>query len=181
MRLLPRDIDKLALHAAGCVAQRRLARGVRLNLPEATALVATVVLELIRDGSASVAELMDVGRSLLGTRQVMPGVAALLDEVQVEGTFPDGTKLVTVHDPINREDGDLALALTGSFLPVPDLALFGESDPIAVPGGVICPPGAHPIVLNAGRARTRLTVTNTADRPIQVGYTSIPITQTSKN
>ena len=99
MRLLPREIDKLLLHQAGALAQKRLARGVRLNYPEAVALIATQLLELIRDGR-SVAELMDLGRTILGRRQVMDGVPELVTEVQVEGTFPDGTKLVTVHEPI---------------------------------------------------------------------------------
>ena len=99
MRLAPRDVDKLVLHNAGFLAQKRLARGVRLNYPEAVALIATQLLELIRDGR-SVAELMDLGRTLLGRHQVMDGVPELVTEVQVEGTFPDGTKLVTVHHPI---------------------------------------------------------------------------------
>ena len=99
MHLSPRELDKLVLHGAGTVAQKRLARGLRLGYPEAVALIATVLLELIRDGR-SVAELMDVGRRLLGRRQVMEGVPGLIAEVQVEGTFPDGTKLVTVHHPI---------------------------------------------------------------------------------
>src|SRR5271165_2307297 len=125
MHLAPRDIDKLLLHGAGFLAQKRLARGLRLNYPEAVALLATQLLELIRDGK-SVADLMDVGRRILGQRQVLPGVPALIHEVQVEGTFEDGTKLVTVHDPIVLADGDLALALHGSFLPLPDLALFAS-------------------------------------------------------
>ena len=104
MRLSPREIDKLALHAAGSLAQKRLARGLRLNHPEACALVASVLLELIRDGrdgeNLGVAALMDAGRRMLGKRHVLPGVADVLHEVQVEGTFVDGTKLVTVHDPI---------------------------------------------------------------------------------
>src|SRR5512142_2100923 len=123
MHLTPREIDKLSLHGAGVLAQKRLARGLRLNQPEAVALIATQLLELIRDGR-SVSELMDLGRRMLGRRQVMAGVPDLVPEVQVEGTFPDGTKLVTVHAPIVAEDGDLALALYGSFLPVPALALF---------------------------------------------------------
>src|SRR5436853_6789939 len=98
MHLSPREIDKLLLHNAGFLAQKRLARGVRLNHPEAVALIATQILELIRDGR-SVAELMDLGKQLLGRRQVMDGVPEMIDDVQVEGTFPDGTKLVTVHEP----------------------------------------------------------------------------------
>ena len=119
MHLTPREIDKLLLHNAGFLAQKRLARGVRLNYPECVALIATQLLEFIRDGR-SVAELMDLGRQFLGRKQVMSGVPEMLHEVQVEGTFPDGTKLVTVHHPIAAEHGDLALALDGSFLPVPE-------------------------------------------------------------
>src|ERR1044072_7738312 len=102
MHLSPREIDKLMLHQAGFLAQKRLARGVRLNYPEAVALIATQLLELIRDGR-TVAELMDLGRQLLGREDVADGVADMIDEVQVEGTFPDGTKLVTVHHPIALE------------------------------------------------------------------------------
>lgn len=100
MHLSPRDIDKLILHGAGFLAQKRLARGLRLNYPETVALIAAQLLELIRDGKHSVADLMDVGRKMLGRRQVLEGVPELVDEVQVEGTFPDGTKLVTVHSPV---------------------------------------------------------------------------------
>ena len=95
MFLAPREQEKLQLHQAGLLAQRRLANGVKLNMPEASALIATVTLELIRKGK-SVAQLMSLGKDMLGVNQVMPGVSLLLPEVQVEGTFPDGTKLVTV-------------------------------------------------------------------------------------
>jgi urease subunit gamma/beta len=170
MHLTPRELDKLTLHQAGFLAQKRLARGLRLNHPEAVALIATQLLELIRDGRR-VAELMDLGRRFLGRRQVMAGVPALVHEVQVEGTFPDGTKLVTVHHPIAAEDGDLSLALHGSFLPVPALTAFGASPSAAAeeeaPGEVLPAPGE--LTLNAGREAIRLTVTNLADRPIQVG------------
>lgn len=175
MHLSPRDLDKLLLHGAGFLAQKRLARGLRLNYPETLALLATQILELIRDGNRPVAELMDVGRRMLGRRQVLPGVPELVHDVQVEGTFEDGTKLVTVHDPVTLEDGDLALALYGSFLPVPDLALFGARasapTPAAqaahAPGHVEVVPGA--IDLYEGRARVTLDVTSRGDRPIQVG------------
>src|SRR5262245_26824588 len=99
MHLSPRDIEKLMLHQAGVLAQKRLARGLKLNYPEAVALISAQILEFIRDGK-SVAVLMDLGRKFLGRRQVMVGVPEMIHEVQVEGTFPDGTKLVTVHDPI---------------------------------------------------------------------------------
>lgn len=167
MRLAPRDVDKLVLHNAGFLAQKRLARGVRLNYPEAVALIATQLLELIRDGR-SVAELMDLGRTLLGRHQVMDGVAELITEVQVEGTFPDGTKLVTVHHPIVADHGDLELALYGSFLPVPDRARFTEVPATTgAPGEVIVVDGV--VELNAGRPTREVVVTNTGDRPIQVG------------
>ena len=166
MHLTPREIDKLTLHQAGVLAQKRLARGVRLNHPETVALIATQLLEFIRDGRR-VAELMDLGKRLLGRRQVMSGVPELIHDVQVEGTFPDGTKLVTVHHPIAAEDGDLTLALYGSFLPVPPLSAFAESADDGTPGAVS--PVAGDLVINAGRAAITLSVTNLADRPIQVG------------
>src|SRR3954470_7082612 len=167
MRLPPREIDKLQLHQAGALAQKRLARGVRLNYPEAVALIATQLLELIRDGR-SVAELMDLGRTLLGRRQVMDGVPERVTEVQVEGTFPDGTKLVTVHHPIVAEHGDLALALYGSFLPVPDRAVFERARTEATVriGEVIVQPGE--VLLNGNRDAITMDVTNVGDRPIQV-------------
>jgi urease subunit gamma/beta len=167
MRLSPREIDKLILHNAGFLAQKRLARGLQLNHPESVALIATQLLEFIRDGK-SVAELMDLGRRLLGRNQVMDGIAELIHEVQVEGTFPDGTKLVTVHHPIAAEDGDLELALYGSFLPVPERvrepalrALTSDPGARSIEEGVI--------ELNKGRDAISLHVTNTADRPVQIG------------
>jgi urease subunit gamma/beta len=166
MHLIPREIDKLLLHGAGFLAQKRLARGLRLSYPEAVSLIAAQLLEFIRDGH-SVAELMDLGRRLLGRAEVMVGVPELVNEVQVEGTFADGTKLVTVHHPIVSERGDLALALHGSFLPVPDGALFGKQEERLRLGEVVSPPGE--IVINEGRASLELAVTNQGDRPIQVG------------
>jgi urease subunit gamma/beta len=169
MHLTPQESDKLQLHQAGVLAQKRLARGLRLNHPESVALIATQLLELIRDGR-TVAELMDLGKRLLGRRQVMDGVPELVAEVQVEGTFPDGSKLVTVHQPICRDDGDLALALYGSFLPVPELARFGPAATAlntAVPGAVTSAAGE--VELNAGRRAITLQVTNRGDRPVQVG------------
>jgi len=166
MHLSPRDLDKLLLHNAGFLAQKRLARGVRLNYPEAVALIGAVVLEFIRDGR-SVAELMDLGRRLLGRRQVMSGVPEMVAEVQVEGTFPDGTKLVTVHHPIAAEDGDLSLALYGSFLPVPELSRFKDAEDDDTPGAYEIADGE--LVLNEGRTWVELSVSNVGDRPIQVG------------
>ena len=169
MHLTPREIDKLVLHGAGSLAQKRLARGLRLSYPEAVALLATVLLELIRDGRG-VAELMDLGRRILGRAQVMAGVPGLVAEVQVEGTFPDGTKLVTVHHPIALTQGELSLALYGSFLPQPSAPFTLPEQASAAetqPGEVICAPGE--LTLNAGRATVDLLVTNLGDRPIQVG------------
>ncbi len=167
MHLSPRELDKLMLHQVGCLAQKRLARGVRLNHPEAVALIATVVLEFIRDGNQSVADLMALGQKLIGRRQVMPGVPEMVAEVQVEGTFPDGTKLVTVHHPIAAEHGDLSLALYGSFLPVPSVDRFPALPEEPEPGAVTVASGE--ITINANRPTLSLSVTNLADRPIQVG------------
>lgn len=166
MHLSPRDIDKLLLHNAGFLAQKRLARGVRLNYPESIALIATQLLEFIRDGR-SVAELMNLGKKFLGRNQVMPGVPEMIAEVQVEGTFPDGTKLVTVHHPIASANGDLALALYGSFLPVPDLGVYQKSDESIDPGAVTAQDGE--LALNANRKTETIAVTNLGDRPVQVG------------
>ena len=99
MHLTPHERDKLLIHVAADVARRRLDRGVRLNYPEAVALITDHVLEGARDGR-SVSELVASGRHVLTREQVMPGIPEMVDAVQVEATFPDGTKLVTVHDPI---------------------------------------------------------------------------------
>jgi urease gamma subunit len=99
VELTPREKDKLLLFTAGLLAERRRARGLKLNYPEAVAFISCAVLEGARDGR-SVAELMDYGRTLLTREDVMEGVPEMIPEVQVEATFPDGTKLVTVHDPI---------------------------------------------------------------------------------
>ncbi len=99
MELTPREKDKLLLFTAALVAERRRARGLKLNYPEAVALISAAIVEGARDGR-TVAELMAFGRTVLGADEVMDGIAEMIPEVQVEATFPDGTKLVTVHDPI---------------------------------------------------------------------------------
>ncbi len=99
MELTPREKDKLMLFTAALVAERRKARGVKLNYPEAVAYISAAIVEGARDGS-SVAELMEFGRTLLSRDDVMDGIAEMIHDVQVEATFPDGTKLVTVHNPI---------------------------------------------------------------------------------
>ncbi|MQT12448.1 urease subunit gamma [Segnochrobactrum spirostomi] len=142
MNLSPREKDKLLVSMAAMVARRRLERGVKLNFPEAVALITDFVVEGARDGR-SVADLMEAGAHVLTPDQVMDGVAEMIHDVQVEATFPDGTKLVTVHDPIRGAPETL------------------------VPGAVETADGD--IVLNEGRETVTLTVSNTGDRPIQVG------------
>jgi urease subunit gamma/beta len=170
MHLTPRDLDKLVLHGAGFVAQKRLARGLCLNYPEAVALLATQLLELIREGR-SVAALMDLGRRILGRVHVIEGVSEMVAEVQVEGTFPDGTKLVTIHSPIVLEEVDLTAALHGSFLPVPPAGTFARrplaAAPQRKPGEVLVAAGT--ITLNDGRDAIEIVVRSLGDRPIQVG------------
>ena len=99
MHLTPREVDKLLIFSAGELARKRRARGLKLNHPEAVALITSEILEMIRDGR-SVAEIMSRGAAILTSDAVMEGVAEMIPEIQVEGTFPDGTKLVTVHQPI---------------------------------------------------------------------------------
>ena len=142
MNLTPREKDKLLIAMAAMVARNRLARGVKLNHPEAVALITDFVVEGARDGK-SVAELMEAGAHVVTADMVMEGVAEMIHDVQVEATFPDGTKLVTVHEPIR-----------GS----------ASKD---VPGAVMA--AAGDILMNEGRATVTLKVSNTGDRPIQVG------------
>lgn len=99
MDLTPREKDKLLIFTAGLLAERRRARGLKLNYPEAVAYISAAIMEGARDGR-SVAELMQYGATLLGREEVMDGVAEMISDIQVEATFPDGTKLVTVHQPI---------------------------------------------------------------------------------
>ncbi|QIW97432.1 hypothetical protein AMS68_002950 [Peltaster fructicola] len=174
MQLAPKEVDKLLIYNLGSLAQRRLARGVRLNHAEALALIAHVIHELIRDGDHSVADLMSLGQTLLGRRHVLPTVPHTLTELQVEGTFTTGTYLVTVHNPVAGDDGNIKRALYGSFLPEPsesqfpwplkDMSVY-EAD--KQPGAVKVVKDR--IVLNEGRKRIRLKVTSRGDRPIQIG------------
>lgn len=99
MQLTPREKDKLLIFTAGLLAERRKARGLKLNYPEAVAYISAAIMEGARDGQ-TVAELMEFGRTLLCRDDVMEGIAEMLPDVQIEATFPDGTKLVTVHNPI---------------------------------------------------------------------------------
>ncbi|KAF9457669.1 urease [Collybia nuda] len=173
MHIHPREQDKLLLHQAGFLAQKRLARGLRLNQTEAIALIASQLHERIRDGNdfVTVDDLSAHGKKMLGFRHVLPGVASLLHMIQVEGTFHDGVFLVTVREPICTKDGDIEAALYGSFLPVPPESSFplgmAEHHPSKAPGAVIA--SKVPIFINQGRERVKLHVTNSGDRPIQVG------------
>ena len=142
MNLTPREKDKLLIAMAAIVARNRLSRGVRLNHPEAIALITDFVVEGARDGR-TVAELMEAGGHVLTVDQVMDGIPEMIHDIQVEATFPDGTKLVTVHHPIRGPASDMA---AGEVIP-----LAGE------------------IELNAGASVVSVTVANTGDRPIQVG------------
>ena len=142
MNLTPREKDKLLIAMAAMVARRRLERGVKLNHPEAVALIADFVVEGARDGR-SVAELMEAGAHVLTADQVMDGVTSMIAEIQVEATFPDGTKLVSVHRPIRGADDQ------------------------RIPGEVLAEPGE--IAMNEGRETVTLEVSNSGDRPIQVG------------
>lgn len=142
MNLSPREKDKLLIAMAAMVARRRLERGVKLNHPEAIALITDFVVEGARDGR-SVADLMQAGAQILTADQVMPGVAEMIHDVQVEATFPDGTKLVTVHEPIRGASQSV----------IPGEILMADDD----------------IVMNEGRPVLTMRVANTGDRPIQVG------------
>jgi len=142
VNLTPREKDKLLVAMAAIVARNRLARGVKLNHPEAIALITDFVVEGARDGR-TVAELMEAGAHVVTADQCMDGVAEMIHDIQVEATYPDGTKLVTVHHPIRGEASELS---AGEVIPAP-----GE------------------IELNAGAETITMTVANTGDRPIQVG------------
>ncbi|VAW78762.1 Urease gamma subunit [hydrothermal vent metagenome] len=141
MELTPREKDKLLLFTAALLAERRLARGVKLNHPEAIAYISAAILEGARDGR-TVAELMHDSRDLLTADQVMDGVADMIHDVQVEATFPDGTKLVTVHQPIAQANPFRAGEIR-----------VGEGD----------------IEINAGLQTQVIDVSNTGDRPVQIG------------
>lgn len=142
MELSPREKDKLLLFTAALLAERRKARGIKLNYPEAVAYISAAILEGAREGR-SVAELMGAGAELLSESDVMPGVAEMIPEVQVEATFPDGTKLVTVHAPIQSASAQTP------------------------PGAIETLEGE--ITINTGRKTLATEVVNTGDRPVQVG------------
>jgi urease subunit gamma/beta len=146
MLLTPTELERLTIFNAAELARRRRARGLKLNYPEAVALITDDILEGARDGR-TVADLIGYGSTILTTDDVLPGIAAMIDMIQVECVFPDGTKLVTVHEPIRPAPGSAA-------------------DP-EHPGLITAAEGS--LELNAGRRRLTLTAVNTGDRPIQVG------------
>ena len=144
MQLSPREKDKLLISMAAEVARKRKDRGVKLNYPEAIALICDAVVEGARDGK-SVAEMMEYGATIVKSSDCMDGIPDMISEVQVEATFPDGTKLVTVHKPIRQ----------------------GRKEEFMKPGEIIT--SNDTITLNKGREGSSIMVSNTGDRPIQVG------------
>ena len=148
MLLTPTETERLLIFSAAELARKRRARGLKLNHPEAIALICDEILEGARDGR-SVADLISFGATILNSDDVMPGVADMMPMIQVEGMFPDGTKLVTVHDPIR-----------------PGKEQPAEADQVR-PGEIITADGE--IELNAGRRTASVKVTNTGDRPVQIG------------
>ena len=171
MNLIPREKDKLILSQTCFIAQKRLARGCWLNHTEASALLACQLMELVRDGKHTVAQLMSIGRTILGRAHVHPNVIHTLHYVQIEATFPDGTKLITVHEPISTLYGNIELALYGSFLPLPLQSLFDRNlefyKNAIIPGEYFILPGT--ITLVPSRRRISIQVKNEGDRPVQIG------------
>ncbi len=146
MLLTPTEMERLTIFTAAELARKRRGKGLRLNFPEAVALISDEILEGAREGRG-VADLIGYGSTILSTEDVMDGVAAMMPVLQVEGLFPDGTKLVTVHEPVRPREGSAI-------------------DPLE-PGAIL--PLNGDIELSAGRPRVTVDVTNTGDRPIQVG------------
>ena len=147
MLLTPTELERLTIYTAAELARKRRAKGLKLNYPEATAIIADEILEGAREGR-SVADLIGYGSTILNMDDVMPGVADLMPMLQVEATFPDGTKLVTVHDPIRPGKQKKEVKAI-------------------VPGEIFTPEGE--IELNAGRRKVTIKAVNTGDRPIQIG------------
>ena len=172
MHLTPREREKLLIVVAADLSRRRLNRGLKLNYPEATSLISYEIMEGARDGR-SVSDLMSFGTTILRVDQVMEGVPEMLHEVQVEATFPDGTKLVTVHHPIRLLSPDLAegqiirRSPQGEGGPATEI-LHSPSSPL-IPGEIIPEPNAPDLQANMGLESRCIEVSNTGDRPIQVG------------
>nr|WP_306874563.1 urease subunit gamma [Streptosporangium brasiliense] len=154
MHLTPHEQERLMIHVAADVARKRKERGVLLNYPEAVALITAHVLEAARDGK-SVHELMSAEEKILSRDDVMAGVPEMISDLQIEATFPDGTKLVTIRAPFAEADEKAATE--------------AEAEAMVHPGKIDHPEGATPVAFNEGREITIVTVTNGDDRPIQVG------------
>ncbi len=152
MDLTPREKDKLMIFTAALLAKQRKERGVKLNYPEAVAFISAEILEGARDGK-TVAEMMEYGRQLLTEDDVMNGISEMIPDIQVEATFPDGTKLVTVHNPIQ---------------PVKKSLKDSSSNDVLIPGEVLID-FSKEIAININRERLIVVVSNHGDRPIQVG------------
>ena len=146
MLLMPTELERLTIFTAAELSRRRRAKGLKLNYPEAVAIITDEILEGAREGR-SVADLIGHGSTILTTDDVLPGIAAMMHIIQVEGVFPDGTKLVTVHEPIRPAPGSVA--------------------DTEHPGAVTALEGS--LEINAGRRSVALTAVNTGDRPIQIG------------
>jgi urease subunit gamma/beta len=146
MLLTPTEMERLTIFTAAELSRRRRAKGLKLNYPEAVAIITDEILEGAREGR-SVADLIGYGSTILTSDDVLPGIAAMMHIIQVEGVFPDGTKLVTVHEPIR---------------PAP-----GSAEDTERPGAIAALDGS--IDLNGGRRTARLAAVNTGDRPIQIG------------
>jgi urease subunit gamma/beta len=147
MLLTPTEYERLTIFGAAQLARQRFKKGLKLNYPEAVAIISDELLEGAREGR-SVAELIGYGSTILNQDDVLPGIADMLPMLQVEGSFPDGTKLITVHDPLRP----------GTQPPDPNYR---------IPGEIITPEGD--IELNVGRIRATVKAVNTGDRPIQIG------------
>jgi urease subunit gamma/beta len=150
MLLTPTELERLTIYTAAELARKRRAKGLLLNYPETVAIICDFILEGAREGR-SVAEMMAAGSQVLTREEVMPGIAAMLPMLQVEATFRDGTKLVTVHEPLRPATA----------------AVDREEGEAVEPGALVV--GEGEIELNAGRRKETLTVVNTGDRPVQIG------------
>ncbi|UJR28719.1 hypothetical protein I4U23_009948 [Adineta vaga] len=171
MRLTEREFENLKISYAGLLAQKRLARGVRLNYPEAVALISSQCLEIIRDGKSTLTDIQQKAKKMLGKNMVLNGVPQMIKEINLEATFPDGVKIVMIRNPICTDMGDLEIAFYGSFLPLPSTDLFqkgndAESGPH--PGEIFLK-DTQPIILNADRDSIFITVTNESSELISVG------------
>ncbi|CAF3411257.1 unnamed protein product [Rotaria socialis] len=171
MRLTEREFENLKISHAGTIAQKRLARGLRLNYPEAVALISAQCLELVRDGSHNLTDIQQQAKKILGKNMVLNGIPQMIKEINIEATFPDGVKVVIIRNPICTDMGDLELALYGSFLPIPSIELFqkpNDSESGSHPGEIFLK-DSQPIMINGDRDSIFITVTNESSELISIG------------